>query len=133
MTTNAASGLTMTLSIAGAAVGAGRSNTLTINQAPIDTTSDDSSRWGDFIFGRRDWSVDMENLYIYTDAAQIYLEEHLTAGNPATVALIWTMPDTRTYTGTAIVTSYSFSRNYEDVITFTATLQGTGAIVTSTS
>ena len=133
MTTNAYSGLTTTLTIEGAAVGACRNSTLTINQAMIDTTSDDSSRWGEFVVGRRDWSIDLDGLYIYTDAAQIYLEEHITAANPAEVTLIWTLPDGRTYSGTGLCTTSSDRSPIEDAVTFSATIQGTDAITTSTS
>jgi len=133
MTTSSVSGFTVTLTIEGAAVGAMRNSVLTINQAMIDTTSDDAGRWGEFVVGRRDWNISSDGLYIYTDAAQIYLEEHLTAANPATVTLIWTLPDGRTYSGTGLVTSWSINAPYEDAITFSVNIQGTDAITTSTS
>ena len=133
MTTHSTGGLTTTLTIEGAAVGACRNSSITINQAVIDTTSDDSSRWGEFVVGRRDWTIDLDGLYIYDDAAQIYLEEHITAANPASVTLIWTLPDGRTYSGTGLCTTLNISSPYEDAVTFSATIQGTDAITTSTS
>lgn len=133
MTTDAVSGLTVVLTVDGAAVGATRDYTFTINQAVIDTTSDDAARWETLLASRRDWSMDIGCLYIYNDAAQVYIEEHLTEANPTSIALIWTLPDGRTFTGTALVTSYAITRAYEEVITMSVSLKGTGPIVTSTS
>ncbi len=133
MTTNSVSGLTVTLTVEAAALAAGRTNTLTITQEAINATSDDSSRWDDFLVGQRNWTLESENLFIYDDAAQIYLEEHLTGAVPADVDVILTTPDSRTYTGTGIVTSYSLNRSYNDVMTISVSIQGTGAIITSTS
>ena len=133
MTTNSVSGLATLFTVEGAALGAARNYSFSGSQAMIDATSDDSSRWGEYLVGRRDWNIDIDMLYIYDNPAQIYLEEHWTGGDPASLAVIWTMPDGRTYTGTALLTSYSLTSPYEDVITASVSLQGTDAIATSTS
>lgn len=133
MTTSAVSGLTVTLTAEGIALGAAKNYTLTINQATIDTTSDDSSRWGEYIVGRREWTIDIDCLYIYTDVAQKIFEEHITAEDPAEIDIVLTMPDGRTYTGVCIVTSITYTSNFEDVITASVSLQGTDALATTTS
>lgn len=133
MTTTSVSGLATVFTAEAAAIGAAKNYTLTLSQGTIDSTSDDSARWGEYIVGRRDWTVDIDCLYIYTDAAQIYLEEHLTGAVPAIVTLVLTMPDGRTYSGTGIVTSFAITSNYEDVITASISIQGSDALTTSTS
>jgi len=133
MTTDAVSGLTVTLTVDGEAVGAAKGYTLSGSQAMIDATSDDSSRWGEYIVGRRDVTIDIDCLYIYNDQAQIYIDEHFFEGVPAALSLILTFPDGRTYTGEALVTSLTYNRNFEDVITAAVTLQITDGITTTTS
>jgi len=133
MTTNAVSGLATLFTVEGAYLGAARNYNFSGSQAMIDATSDDSSRWGEYLVGRREWTIDIDMLYIYDDPAQIYLEEHWTGANPTSLTIIWTMPDTRTYTGTALLTSYNLTSAYEDVITCSVSLQGSDGITTSTS
>ena len=133
MTTHSVSGLATLFTVEGAALGAARNYSFSGSQAMIDATSDDSSRWGEYLVGRRDWNIDIDMLYIYDNPAQIYLEEHWTGADPASLTVIWTMPDGRTYTGTALLTSYSLTSPYEDVITASVSLQGTDGITTSTS
>lgn len=133
MSTGVVSGLASIFTVEGAAIGAARNYTLTINQATIDATSDDDARWADNIVGRRDWGIDIDAMYVDTDAAQKYLEEHLTAANPAAVTIIFTTPSSRTYSGTGIVTSVSLTSNYEDAVTYSISIVGDGAITTSTS
>jgi len=133
MTTHAASGLTVTLSVESTPLGGTRAYTLTMNQEVIDTTSDDSSRWEELLPGRRSWAIDTEALYIYDDTAAIYLEEHVTEANPAAVTVILTMPNGRTYSGDGLVTSIVISRDYEGAITASVSIRGTDALTTSTS
>lgn len=133
MTTNSVSGLATVFTAEAAALGAARNYSFSGSQAMIDATSDDSSRWGEYLVGRRDWTIDIDMLYIYNDVAQIYLEEHWTAATPASLTIVWTMPDGRTYSGSALLTSYSLTSPYEDVITCSVSLQGTDAITTTTS
>lgn len=133
MSTGVVSGLVSIFTVEGTALGAARNYTLTLNQATIDATTDDDSRWADNIVGRRDWSIDIDALYVDTDAAQIYLEEHLTAAKPAVVTIVFTTPSSRTYGGTGIVTSITLTSAYEDAVTYSVSIVGDGAIVTSTS
>ena len=133
MTTNAASGLTVTLTVESTPLGAATNYTLTLSQGTIDATSDDSSRWGEYLVGRRDWSIDSDFLYIYTDTAATYLEEHLTGATPALVTVVLTMPDGRTYSGDGIVTSFVITSGFEETIKASISIQGTDALTTSTS
>ena len=133
MTTDAVSGLTATISIEGDVIAGFRAATLSASQATQDATSADSGRWDELIAGRRSFAIDVDALYIYNDIAQKALDEHVFEGNPTTVLLVLTMPDLRTYTGEAIVTSLVYNVPFEDVISVAATLQNTDGLVTTTS
>jgi predicted secreted protein len=123
----------MTLSCEGDILGGARSVALNFAQETIDVTSRDSSKWGEFLASRRTWTIDFDALSIYTDIAKKVLVNHYTAGSPATITVIVTMPDGITYTGEAILTSFTFNGPFEDALTATGTLQGTDALVASAS
>jgi len=133
MATGVIAGLTSVFTSEGAALGVARSYTLTVNQALIDGTSDDDSRWDYALVGRRDWSIDIECLYLATDTTQIYIEEHLISANPAVLTVIFTLPGGRTYSGTCLATSYNISSNFEDAVSMSISLKGRGALTGSAS
>ena len=133
MATDVVSGLSATLTCELAALGVAQNYTLTLNQALIDGTSDDDSRWDYSLVGRRDWSIDMDCLYLYTDACQIYIEQHITEANPAALTVIFTLPDGRTYSGTCLATSFSITSNFEGAISSSISLKGRGALTSTAS
>lgn len=133
MTTNSASGLTMTLTAEGDVLGGAKSITLSFSQATIDVTSADSAREGEYLAGRRDYTIDVDALYIYNDVAKKVLQAHIVDGTPATVTVIVTMPDSATYTGEGIVTSLVYTGPFEDAVTATASIQITDGLTASTS
>ena len=106
---------------------------LNINQAIIDAASDDSERWGENMPGLRDWSVGINGLYIYTDSAQIYLEQHLTDGAPAKVVVMFTPEDEKVFQGNGLVTNLSYSSQFESALTIDITIRGIGLLVATAS
>jgi len=133
MTTAATSGQTMTLTIEGAALGESRSFAIHFSQGEIDATSRDSARWGEFLVGRREWTIDFEGLYIYNNVAKKVLQSHFTAALPTALTVILMMPDTATFTGECHLTSMDYDGPAEDAVTISGSLKGTGALTASVS
>lgn len=133
MTTGSVIGLNMTLTCEGDVLGGQRSVTLNLTQATVDMSSATGSRWDEYEVGRRSWSIDFDALYIYNDVAKKVLMNHFTNASPATITVIVTMPDSATYTGEAILTSFTLTGPFEDALTATGTLVGTDALTASTS
>ena len=139
MTTNAVSGKSMTLSIEGDFVGEAQSFALHFAQSTIVVTSKDSNDWGDFLAGRKEWSIDFNGLYIYNDYAQRALKNHFLAYTslvPIAVPhlhVIITMPDGQTFTGEAVLESMDYEGPAEEALTISGSLKGKGALVPSTS
>jgi predicted secreted protein len=123
----------MTLSVEGDVLGGARNVTINFNQETIDATSRDSSRWGEYLVGRRTWTIDFEALYIYTDVAKRALLNHINAASPADLDVIVTMPDGITYTGKALLTSFQLNGPFEDALVASGSLQGTDALTASSS
>jgi len=134
MATSGISGKLMTLSIEGAALAESRDFTLTMNQAIIDLTNRDSDFWQESIAGRRDWAIDGEGLYIYTDVAKRVLQYHYTDRSPSTLTVILSLADaTITMSGEAVLTSLSYVGPHEDAATISFSLSGTSTLTASTS
>lgn len=139
MTTNAVTGKSMTLSVEGDLLAEAQSFSFHFAQAQIDVTSKDSDNWGDYLAGRKEWSIDFSGLYIYNDYGQRALKNHAlayTALVPIALPhlhLILTMPDGQTFTGEAILESLDYEGPAEEALTYSGSLKGAGALVPSAS
>ena len=133
MTTYAVSGSPSVCTILSAVFGGSTKYTLNVDQGSIDSTSDDSARWGQYLTARRGWSVAIEGLYIYTDSAQIYLEQHFTDEEPAIIVVMLTPEDEKVFQGNCIVTNLNYSSIFEDVMTIHINLGGTALLVATES
>lgn len=132
MTTAAISGQALTLSIGGDLLAGSRNFSISFSQATIDTTSRDDAFQGAYIAGRRDITIDVDALYVYSDVAKKILLTNVNSGSPA-ISAVLTMPDGATFTGSVIVTSLALAAPAEDAVTYTASLQVNGALTISAS
>ena len=132
MTTGAVSGQSITLSIGGDLLAGSKNFTLSLNQATIDVTSRDDAFQAAFLAGRRDWTVDIDALYVHSDVAKKILLTNANTGAPS-ISAILTTADGATFTGSVIVTSLALAMPDEDAFTYTCSLQGTGALTISAS
>jgi len=107
--------------------------TLNLGQGVIDSSSDDSARWGEIIAGQRNWTIEIEGLYIYTDLAQIYLEQHLTDEEPERVVLAFTPVDEKVFQGNGLVATIYCVSSFEDAIKINVDIRGTGLLVATES
>jgi len=133
MPSNAVKGKNMTMTIEGDAIGESQDFTLRFAISQIDVTSRDSSSWGDYLTGRKEWSIDFSGLYIYNDIAQKVFRNHVINDSPSDIDVVITMPDSATFTGTAILTSFEYAAPHEGALTISGTLQGRGALSPSVS
>jgi predicted secreted protein len=133
MTTAAVTGKSMTLSVEGDLMSEARSFALHFAQNTIDVTSKDSDDWGDFLAGRKEWSIDFEGMFIYNDVAKKVLCNHFIDGTPTTITCIITMPDTSTFSGECVLESMDFDGPAEEALTISGSLKGRGALAHSVS
>jgi len=133
MTTAAVTGKNMTLSVEGDLMAEAQSFALHFAQSLIDVTSKDSDSWGDFLGGRKEWTVDFSGLYIYNDVAKRAIQAHFITGTPATLTLIITMPDGQTFTGEAVMESMDYEGPAEEALTLSGSLKGQGVLTPSVS
>lgn len=122
----AVSGINFTLSIGGQILGGQRNVTMNWTMETIDKTSRDSDMWYEYLPGLRGWTIDFDGLFLEDDLAEENLESAWI--NHTSLAIILTTPATIPYSGTCLLTSFSFTGPYSAEATATGTLQGSGEL-----
>ncbi len=133
MTSSAVSGKTLVLTLEGDAMAETRNFTITMNQALIDVTSRDSSFWHENIVATRDWEVAFEGLYIYNDVAKKVLQNHFASQTPTAITALLTFPNAETLTGECRMVSMVYTGPYNEALTISGSLKGTGVLTQSAS
>jgi len=122
----------MTLTLEGDPLGESRDFSIVLDQGEIDVTSRDSSRWGEYLSGRRGFTVNFDHLYINADPAKKVLLAHYEDGSPEQITVLVTI-GTQTFTGEANLTSFTINGPYEGAVEASGTLHGTAALTISVS
>lgn len=110
------------------AIASVRSKSITINNEPIDVTTDDSSAWRTLLAEPGSRSIDISVSGITDDSA---LMTEIMAGTTS-VALQKIQVDYDgefTLTGDFYLNSLAYTGEYQDAVTFEASLQSSGVVV----
>jgi len=112
------------------------SNDFDVTKDMIDVTNKDSAGWKEFIVGEGGWTMNIDGMFeedggvssiswkdIYTDLA---------AGTAITAVMTSQVSGDIKLSGSAFFSNLTLSAPNNDVTTFTASLQGTGALTVST-
>ncbi|WOD61761.1 phage major tail protein, TP901-1 family [Niallia taxi] len=104
---------------------------LTINRDKdtIEVTSKDSNGWKQFAVGFKEWSIDNDGVYVRDHASHKFLKEAFEKDEPILIKVSNQKTKTDMFGGLVLVTSYPIEAPYDDSVTYTASLQGTGALV----
>lgn len=117
----------------GDAIAASKSHTLSVSAESIDTTSKDSLGWKEILSGMRSYTIDTEGLVAFDNAFNYeYFLSALTNRTQLFVKLSTETSSDEKFYGTVYVTSVEQNAPLEDVISFTVSLEGTGALISST-
>lgn len=112
--------------------------TLNINHSPREITNKESAGFKEILEGLRDFSVDIDGAYAWTNAAGADITngaDDLIATNIITTrqAVTFTFGDNQTtddnfYTGSGFITSCSLTGGTEDTATYSISIEGTGVL-----
>ena len=112
-----------------------RGASLSRSSETIDVTTKDGDLWASSIAGFKSWSVDCDGAWIESDKSQEKLNEAFLKGTEVEVTVFmnvsgedgeWTSKEK--FVGKAIITDYSFDLPYDDLASYSLTLQGTGPL-----
>lgn len=104
---------------------------LTINRDKdtIEVTSKDSDGWKQNIVGFKEWSIDNDGVYVRDHASHKQLKEIYEGDDPVLIKVTNQKTKTDMFGGLALLTSYPIEAPYDDAVTYTISLTGTGALV----
>ena len=122
-------GLDVLLKVGTQVVGGQKSASIEMNQSPIETTTKSSGGWTTKIAGKKAWSLTCDALFFVSDEGQEALYDAFEAGQEIEVELSNTSGYYRK--GKCLVTSISEEAGDEDVVSFSVSLEGTGALTTT--
>ena len=112
--------------------------TLTVNQSIREITNKESAGFKESLEGLRDFTIDVDGAYAWTDATGTALTngaDDVLQNNVLTTrqAVSFIFGDTAStsdvsYAGSGFITSMSFTGGTEDTATYSLTIEGTGPI-----
>jgi len=110
-----------------------RDLSLEITMSSIDVSHRGSGGWKEVLAGQRAWSCSLSGIVDYAPpTGQVgYQELQTLAVNRAPIQVMFGRNTTGSYqyTGTGVLTSASISGTYEDAVTWTSDIEGSGALL----
>lgn len=120
-----------------------QNGSLNINHSLREITSKESGGWKESLEGLRDWSVDLDGAYAWTDAAGAaltngaddLLNSYILTRTALTIKFgnVAAATGDTVYQGSVWLTSFSVSAGTEDTATYSLSLEGTGTITQTVS
>lgn len=104
-----------------------RGATLNRSAETMESTSKDSTGWKEFEQSFKEWSIEAEGLLVDGDAGYLELEEAFNNGTKLKVELKMDTAGDK-WTGSVIVTDLPVEMPYDDLVSYSVTLQGSGAL-----
>lgn len=123
---SAIKGLDVLIKVGSQVVGGQRNASLEMSAETIDTTVKSTGGWASKIPGMKSWTSSCDGVYFLDDAG---LEAAQAAFmNGTEVKLDFSNSSGLAYSGQAVITSMSVEAGQEDVVSYTISFEGTGAL-----
>ena len=104
---------------------------LTINRS-ADTievsTKDTEGGWKASIAGMKEWSIDLDGLYVKDDASQAILSKAFTDGDLVCIKVYDAKAKKGLFGGIAAITDYPIEAPYDDAVTYSVSFSGVGKL-----
>lgn len=107
-------------------VGGQRGATLNRSADTFESTNKDSGEFKEFEYGFKEWSVDADGLLVLDDEGFAELEEAYM--NSVKVKVQIGLPSGMKYEGLSVITDLPIEMPYDDLVTYSTTLQGSGVL-----
>tara|TARA_R110002051_G_scaffold280089_1_gene341634 strand:+ start:7949 stop:8383 length:435 start_codon:yes stop_codon:yes gene_type:complete len=128
----------------GVLVAYAQNGSLNLNLGLREITNKESAGWKESLEGLRDWSIDLDGAYAWTDAASavltngaddVALANIITARTALTIKFgnVAAATGDTVYSGSVYLTSFSVSAGTEDTATYSMSFEGTGVLAQAVS
>lgn len=123
---SAIKGLDVLVKVGSTVVGGQRNASVEMSAETIDTTVKSTGGWASKIPGMKSWTSSCDGIYFLDDTG---LEAAQTAFmNGTEVKLEFSNASGLAYSGQAVITSMAVEAGQEDVVSYTISFEGTGAL-----
>jgi len=119
-------GVNVLIKIGELTVGGQRGATLNMAADTTDVTTKDSNGWKENELGFKEWGIEFDGLWVVDDAALTALQTAFMNDTPLSASM--EMPNGDAYSGTALLTEFPIEAPYDDNVTYSGSLTGTGAL-----
>ena len=123
---SAIKGLDVLIKVGSQVVGGQRNASLEMSAETIDTTVKSTGGWAAKIPGIKSWTSSCDGVYFLDDAGLSAAQTAFMSGTP--VQLVFSNTDGLAYSGQAVITSMSVEAGQEDIVSYTISFEGTGAL-----
>lgn len=120
-------GMDILIKLGAQVLGGQRSASVEMSSETIDTTNKTSGAWTSKMTGLKSWTVDCDGVFFVDDEGYKAAINAFMNGTAVTVELADSSKSVG-YTGEAIITSISVDAPYEDVMTYSVSFEGNGAL-----
>lgn len=107
-------------------LGGQRGASMSVSSDTLDTTTRDSNGWKEKDYGYKEWSLGTDGLLVEDDECYDILEDALLNSNILDIVV-----DRKgtTYTGKCLITSFENDAPYDDNLSYSIAIEGTGELV----
>lgn len=123
---SAIKGLDVLVKVGSQVVGGQRNASLEMSAEVIDTTVKSTGGWAAKIPGLKSWTSSCDGIYFLNDEGLAAAQTAFMEGTE--VQLEFSNTDGLAYSGQAVITSMSVEAGQEDVVAYTISFEGTGAL-----
>ena len=123
---SAIKGLDVLIKVGSTVVGGQRNASLEMSAETIDTTVKSTGGWAAKIPGIKSWTSSCDGVYFLDDTGLEAAQTAFMNGNA--VQLEFSNSSGLAYSGQAVITSMSVEAGQEDVVSYTISFEGTGAL-----
>lgn len=107
-----------------------KGGTLNRKADSVETTSKDSNGFKEFEPSFIEWGIDADGMYVFDDVGFSALEDAFM--NRTKIKVQVATPSGEKYSGSVVITDLPLDLPYDDMVTYKATLQGSGALTKTT-
>lgn len=123
---SAIKGLDVLIKVGSTVVGGQRNASLEMSAETIDTTVKSTGGWAAKIPGIKSWTSSCDGVYFLDDAGLQAAQAAFMNGTE--VKLDFSNSSGLAYSGQAVITSMSVEAGQEDIVSYTISFEGTGAL-----
>lgn len=92
------------------------------------TSKDTDGGWKSYLPGMKEWSLDLDGIYVTSDESHKELSKAFNKNNPLCLKVYNVKQKKGMFGGIAVITEYDLDASYDDAMTYSASFSGQGKL-----